>query len=494
MKRNILATSVALGTLSLLASNVALAADGAVLAKLQAQIEALQQQVNALQQQKLSVPAEQQLSASDTEANTQGGQDNDTSPATQNDLQGFRTDLESYKYDQDRLRERQTVKSTRDATLFGTVQVRAQNTSTPVSTGNTNAWETRKLNFEVPLAQFGVRGNLYRDYNAGKNLEYQLSFAYAKRAGSNTSDVNLQDAFLRYNLTSTNGGFEVPKLNVTFGQQQIPFGQEAQSPEDLRPTITQARAIGALGLATRQVGLVLRGDILPFVDYAANYRAPLLEYALGVTNGNGWNRNDDNNGKDYVGRVAFTLPVDYASIFRELKFGASYKKGENNLVTTAVPATATAPAIPAALFSDKGKNDVLGLDIYYNHAPFGVTYEYYKGARDVLTGLNTTEVKSEGQTATLFYTVGDQFYNSIKSAAKFDDFWPKSIQTYYRFDTFDPNTAIKKETDEVDIHSVGLNFFFAQTTKFQLGLNRWIFNNPSQKDYTELLGQFQYGF
>jgi hypothetical protein len=493
VKRNILATSVALGMLAWSVSNGAVAADTEILAKLQSQIEALQQQVTALQQQKAAASTEQ-LSAAVTEASNDDGQGNDTSPATQNDLQGFRTDLESYKYDQDRLRERQTVKSTRDATLYGTVQVRAQNTSIPVSTGNSNAYETRKLNFEIPLAQFGVRGNLYRDYNEGKNLEYQLSFAYAKRAGSNISDLNLQDAFLRYNFTSTNGGLEVPKFNLTFGQQQIPFGQEAQSPEDLRPTITVSRAVSQFGLATRQIGLVLRGDVVPFVDYAANYRAPLLEYALGVTNGNGWNRTDDNKGKDYVGRVAFTLPVDYASIFRELKFGASYKKGEGNLVTAAVPATATTPAAPATLFSDKGKNDVLGLDVYYNHAPFGATYEYYKGTRDVLTGLKSSEVKSEGQTATLFYTLGDQFYNSIKSAAKFDDFWPKSIQTYYRFDTFDPNTAIKKEVDEVDIHSVGLNFFFAQTTKFQLGVNRWIFDNPLQKDYTEVLGQFQYGF
>lgn len=58
----------------------------------------------------------------------------------------------------------------------------------------------------------------------------------------------------------------------------------------------------------------MRGDAKPFVDYGANYRAPLFEYALGVTNGNGSNKTDDNNSKDYIGRVAFTLPVDYAKL------------------------------------------------------------------------------------------------------------------------------------------------------------------------------------
>lgn len=486
MKRNNLATSVALGMLLLSSSHAVLAVDTEQLAKLQAQIDALQQQVSLLQQGNLSTEVSTQVAVDEIEDGAVIEEDNSKIIATKADVEGVQAALESYKYDQDRQRERQTVKSTRDTTFFGTVQTRVQNTSTPVSTGNSNAWEERKLNFEVPLAQFGVRGNLYRDYKEGKNLTYQLSFAYAKRSGSNTSDVNLQDAYLQYSFAPTNGGLEDPKLTLTFGQQQVPFGQEAQSPEDLRPTITQARAIGQLGLGTRQIGLVLRGDLKPYTDYAANYRAPLLEYALGVTNGNGWNRTDDNNAKDYVGRLAFTLPVDYASIFRELKFGASYKKGTNNITG----------GTPVGLITDKGKNDVLGLDIYYNHAPFGVTAEYYKGTRNALLAgtTNTQEVKSEGLTGTLFYTIGDQFYNSIKASAKFDDFWPKSIQAYYRYDTFDPNTAVDKELNEVDIHSVGLNFFFAQTTKFQLGLNRWAFANATQKDYTEVLAQFQYGF
>ncbi|MCH7336270.1 DUF3138 domain-containing protein [Acinetobacter sp. NIPH 2699] len=489
MKRNILATSVALATLFLSTGQNAWAADDQVLAKLQAQLEVLQQQVNSLQQNQTAAPPSGFSAAvAERAADSDEYVEEDTSGiiATKSDVDGLRAQFENYQYDQERLRERNTVKSARDTTFFGTVQTRIQNTSTPISAGNTNAWESRKLNFEVPLAQFGVRGNLYRDYKEGKNLTYQLSFGYAKRNGSNTSDLNLQDAFLQYSFAPTNGGLEDPKLTLAFGQQQIPFGQEAQSPEDLRPTITQARAIGQLGLGTRQIGLVLRGDLKPYTDYAANYRAPLLEYALGVTNGNGFNRTDDNNNKDYVGRLAFTLPVDYASIFRELKFGASYKKGESNIVG----------GTPTDLLTDKGRNDVLGLDIYYNHAPFGVTYEYYKGIRDTLqvASGNIAEVKSEGQTATLFYTVGDQFYNSIKTSAKFDDFWPKSIQAYYRYDTFDPNTSSKKEVGELDIHSAGLNFFFAQTTKFQLGLSRWNFANATQKDYTEVLAQFQYGF
>src|SRR5690606_33961120 len=110
---------------------------------------------------------------------------------------------------------------------------------------------------------------------------------------------------------------------------------------------------------------------------------------------------------------------------------------------------------------------------------------------------------AEGHTFTAFYTVGDQFYNSIKSNAKFDDFWPKSIQGYYRYDSYNPNKNQKDYLDtasgrigEYDIHSLGLNLFFAQTTKFQLQLNHYIYDleTASQKDSNELQAQFQYTF
>ncbi len=424
-------------------------------------------------------------------AHAEGGEETElvaeVLPATSDDIDGVRSDVENYKYDQSRQYERQTVKSTRDTTLYGTVQVRAN------AQDNHNAPNTPKSSFDIGTALIGVRGNLFRDYNEGKNLDYQLSFGYSKRNdGSNNSNFNLLDGFLRYHAFSTNAGLETPKLNFTLGQQLLPFGLDVQSPEDLRPTISTASASTYLGLFTRQNGLIARGDLKPFVDYGSNYRAPLFEYALGVTNGNGSNKADDNNAKDYIGRVAFTLPVDYASWLRELKFGASYIQGE-------------AKISGAGITNEKAKRDRLGFDIYYNHAPFGVTYEYLQGKTDYIdtTSASVKEAKAEGHTFTAFYTLGDQFYNSIKSNAKFDDFWPKSIQGYYRYDLFNPNKNQKDFLDvssgrvgEYDIHSLGLNFFFAQTTKFQLQLNRYLYDieTTTQKDTNELQAQLQYTF
>ncbi|WP_347460813.1 DUF3138 domain-containing protein [Acinetobacter sp. ANC 7454] len=494
-KQHLLAVSVALIIQGISLSAYADDTTQAELKQLKAQIDVLQKRFVQLEQKhNTTLSTSDQSEATYTEFMEDGeGTELVAREVTTDDIDGLKGDIENFKYDHSRQYERQTVKSARDTTLYGTVQVRASYQDEGTTAGNPAPVGERKSTFDIPTALIGVRGNLFRDYNEGKNLDYQLSFSYAKQTGTagNNSNFNLQDAFLRYNFFSTNSGLEQPRLNVTLGQQLIPFGLEAQSPEDLRPTITQAIAPVQLGLTARQNGLIVRGDVKPYVDYGANYRAPLLEYAFGVTNGNGINKTDDNEGKDYLARLAYTLPVDYASIFRELKFGVSYLKGKNNIKNDGL------------LLSDHGKRDILGFDIYYNHAPFGVTYEYIQAKTEKATPVNElVDTTAEGHTFTLFYTLGDQFYNSIKSNAKFDDFWPKSIQGYYRYDNYNPN----KDQDvvgvpgngwgEYDKHSLGLNFFFAQTTKFQLALNHTKYQNEtsSQKDFNEVVGQFQYTF
>lgn len=480
MKHNNIITKAVAGALLALATT-GTSAYAATNEELEKQLEVLQQTVEALKQQvqsqKTAVPE---------------------NVATQDDVEGVRADLENYKYDESRLRERSTIKSTRDSTLFGVVQVRAQAQNESTRAGNPEPTADRSSTFDVPTALLGVRGNLYRDYVDGKNLDYQFSFTYGKRttAGA-TSDLNLADAFLRYNFTSTNGGPEIPRFNLTFGQQLLPFGLEAQAPEDLRPTINVSQASGRLGLFTRQVGAVIRGDVQPYVDYAANYRAPLAEYAIGVVNGNVSNKVDDNNSKAILGRAAFTLPVPYASWLRELKVGASFYKGDKNV------------QLAGTNIDSHGTNDRYGFDIFYNHAPYGVTYEYIQGRDDFRVGTTnaTKEAKSKGHTLTLFYTFGDQFFNSIKSVAKFDDWHPQSIQPFFRYDYFNPNdTNVAlggnrgNGDDTVKVSTLGLNWFFAQTSKFQLGLNHWNYETETtlagakRKDFTELQAQFQYIF
>jgi hypothetical protein len=86
-----------------------------------------------------------------------------------------------------------------------------------------------------------------------------------------------------------------------------------------------------------------------------------------VVNGNGQNRDDDNNNKDIIARLAITVPAEYNSILRELRVGASYYRGRK-LLTDATTGN----------YIVGGRRDRYGADFYYNHWPLGLTYEYVR--------------------------------------------------------------------------------------------------------------------
>ena len=230
-----------------IALSTLLTSGGVFAQDLQQEVSILQQQLTSLQQRIAEAEGESPHSSASVlnEEALSDTHEVETSPryqlATTDEIEGVRSELENYKYDQSRQYERQTVKSARDTTLYGTVQVRAQAQDHSIA-------QSAKSSFDVATALIGVRGNLYKDYNEGKNLDYQLSYGYSKRNdGTNNSNFNLLDAFLRYHVLSTNSGLETEKLNVTIGQQLLPFGLDVQSPEDLRPTITYAAAASSLG-------------------------------------------------------------------------------------------------------------------------------------------------------------------------------------------------------------------------------------------------------
>jgi hypothetical protein len=450
--------------------------------------------------------------------------------ATKADIQGIRTDFENYKYEQSRLAERNRASVTRNTKIAGSVQVRstwqnpAQNAGVANGAigGNTSYQAAdRHTSFDVPQALLNFTGNLFRDYKEGKDLTYALGFSYASNsAGSpssstsatrtlgvaapNGSQFNLTNAFLTYSFFSTNGGQEEPKGTISFGQQLVPFGLEAQADEEVRPVINSAQFTSSLsGINTRQIGIVYRGDSFVTVDYTNNYRSALLEYAFGVVNGSGPNKSDNNGQKDVLGRVAVTIPADYTSWLRQLKLGASFYRGYGNLVNTT-----SNQVVQVQKYTRKG------FDINWTHLPWSVAYEYVLGTDEAFTGAGTSTPaaatptsptflrKSRGQYVNFGYTWGEQFLASEKTLAKYDDYWPKSYQAFARFDTYDADIRPTAVGDKTNILTLGLNAFFAETTKLQL--NYLVTRNdvPSTGRYTldrprkgnGFQAQFQYGF
>ena len=413
------------------------------------------------------------------------------------DLQGLRTDLENFKFQWQRERDIHTAITTRALTIGGTIQSRFGWTDQP--TTNAVVYR-RKTSFDVPLAVLNFNGNLYKDYEDGRNLSYSLSFGVSQQTNTNNSFLNLLNGSITYSVLPTTSP-EYSVLTVTAGQQLLPFGLEVPASEELKPVIRNAQFTTKLNLARRDVGVIVRGDLFPSVDYGYNYRQALFAYAFGLVNGAGPNTLDENDNKDFIGRLAFTLPSDYNSWLRQVTLGGTAYIGKQNLYTPDAART----------LQGKGVKNRFGGDIYYNHWPFGLTYEYIR-AKDAQTAGPTPQVPnrksvwSEAHTATFFLSFGEQFVAGFRNQGRYDDWWPKTYQPFVRFDRFNSNIDLKGDTAQrLDTYTVGLNVFFAETSKLQLNYNH---NRNTVKDLrpateriainkqntNEVLAQVQFGF
>lgn len=463
--------------------------------QLEHSLRQLKTELNQLQAQDSSDP----VLAGDTETSTDlhesmalADEDNAQQQyATQAEIQGIQSDLENFKYQVQRDRDTKTALSTRQLLISGVVQAKASyldqaQHENPTGTQTSLAVNKRHSSFDLGAVQLGFYGNLFKDYEQGKNLDFNLRFGTSPQSGTNNSYLNLLDAQLIYHLLPTLSA-DRGRLSLTLGQQLLPFGQEVQSTEDLKPTINNAQFSlpgYGYGLALREVGLILRGEAFPTVDYGYNYRSPLISYAFGIVNGNGANKSDDNDDKNFIGRLRYTVPAEYNSWLRELSVGLSWYQGKSNLFDN-----------NGNLASLAGKGKILrqGIDFYYNHHPLGITYEYVQGEDETyLPHVQQTYTrKSESHTGTLFWNFGEQFVKGFRNQGRYDDWWPKSYQAFYRYDHLDRDQQRNDQT--IEVHSLGLNAFFAETTKFQLNLNK-INNAIRNKKYNELVAQLQFGF
>jgi hypothetical protein len=397
------------------------------------------------------------------------------------DIQGITSDLENFKFQWQRERDIHTAITTRGVRLGGTIQARFGYTDLET---NTATVKQRKSSFEIGAALLTFTGSLYKDYAEGRNLDFALRFGASPQQATTNSFLNVLDANVVYSPLPTVDS-EGPQLTITAGQQLLPFGLEVPASEELKPVIRNAQFTTRLNLARRDLGLIVRGDLFPIVDFGYNYRVGIIQYAVGLVNGSGPNTLDDNNVRDVIARLALTVPSDFHSWLRQITLGGSAYLGSQN--TTLTDATRT--------LSGRGVKRRLGADIYYNHWPFGVTYEYIRGKDAVTTGTTIEEPKraeidSDSHTATIFLSFGEQFVSGFRNQGKYDDWWPKTYQPFFRFDRYDGNKDLAK--DVVTVLTGGLNLFVAETTKFQLNLN-WI-DDQRTKVQREILAQAQVGF
>jgi hypothetical protein len=338
--------------------------------------------------------------------------------------------------------------------------------ATPWSTSGTS---TRSLRFQ--LVSLTLSGSLRQDPGAEGDVKYNVSVlgtqnrytavanttqsgaaspAATVAAGTvNGTYLNASDVWVSYDVNAGKLALEPDwTLSLQLGQFLVPFGVEAVSTENNRPTINQAQFASKLGFSTRDLGLIARGTFINRNDPSAT-TVPVISYILGVFNGAGWNSFDTNTGIDLLGRLSFSPFYQYADNFRNLSFGGSWYEGNRFSTTGTLPTKRR-----------------IGGDFNWLRKPFLLTAEYVY-SKDGYDGRNAP-LKGTGGAPTAAFAKGSTFVATL--------FWTPGalpdFQPWVRFDLFRP-WAFNNLTDQQiatanaagnwgnrrDAYSVGFNWF-----------------------------------
>lgn len=260
--------------------------------------------------------------------------------------------------------------------------------------------------FDIRRARLDIRGDLTERWDYRTQIEF----------GGDKGPF-LLDAI---------AGFKVDSyLKLSAGQQKIPFSMENLTSSPKLETINRSQVAEALVARSkdvignqngRDIGLQAGGDLFSIGDRR------LLDYAAGIFNGAGINRLDNNDRKDYIGRLVFH-PV------KGLDIGSSYYNGYgkwnlNPKDTNSVPTSQ--------------KRNRLGFEAAYSYENLTLKGEYIYGQDGA--------IDKDG-----WYVQGGYFII------------PKILQAVLKYDIFDPDKDKGKNNSTV--YTFGANGYF----------NKWAF-------------------
>ena len=167
------------------------------------------------------------------------------------------------------------------------------------------------------------RVRLSVDGNLSKTVSYKIQ-------GDFTRSPMLVDAFIKYKPCR--------EFAIQLGQFKTPFTLESPiNPVNLEifdygESVQQlvgykdVCGVGALG---RDLGLMATGSLFP-VENANGYQYSIVDYAVGVFNGNGANQLDNNNRKDVVGRLEVHPGLKALTLSGSYYYGKYYKDEDFN--------------------------------------------------------------------------------------------------------------------------------------------------------------------
>jgi len=301
----------------------------------------------------------------------------------------------------------------------------------------------------------GVLGSQNR-YNATANTTQSVASSSASTINSSTLNgayLNASDVWVALDVKTTKLELEPWwTLTLQLGQFLIPYGIEAVSTENNRPTVNQAQFVSKLGFNQRDLGLIATGGFVHRNDPSST-TIPLINYVFGIFDGAGPNTVDTNTGLDVLGRLVLNPFYLYAENFRNLSVGVNWYEGNLWSSTGALPTKRR-----------------LGGDLSWLRKPFLLTAEYVY-SKDGYDGRRNAPKTGTGPSPTAAFAKGSTIVGTL--------FWTPSVlpdfQPWGRVDIFRP-WAYSNLTDAQiltannagnwgnrrDAYSIGFNYFIWQ--------------------------------
>jgi len=305
--------------------------------------------------------------------------------------------------------------------------------------------------FDFKRARLTLKGYLV------DNISYKLQYEF----GSESS--KMVDADITFELNQF--------LKFSAGQIRIPFSLDNITPIPKAYMINFCQAVDGLmargsdiigNQLGRDLGITANGSFLKYTD------AYIFDYAVAMINGAGINVRDNNEEKDFVGRLVIR-PFVFSPILKTISIGSAYYAGGFLLSTS-------------DLYRNMYTRERTGVELNFDYKMvtfrseyiFGKDGEYDKDKSAYVIKSNKSKTKREG-----FYAQTGVF--AI----------PQKLQAVFRYDTFNANLAQTKDIQT--IYTIGANWLFNKWAKFQV--NYEIKDEEGTEiNNNALLMQFHFGF
>ena len=311
------------------------------------------------------------------------------------------------------------VNAARSMKLSGYTQVRFQQFD---ETGKINGTDIRR-----------ARLSLQGDVTPYWSYQFQVDFAGGAR---------LLDAVADFK--------PVDYLNVSVGQTKIPLSFESQMSDNKTEANDRSQVVEALVARGKDVNGNHNGRDLGIMLYGAFLKINdknVLDYRIGIFNGEGINVNDSNDAKSSAGRLI-------AHVMKGLDVGASYYSGWDRFSTTKGEPTTNQ------------ERSRYGFELNYDYKKFYFRGEYLQGKDGAIS--------REG-----WYLQSGYFIAKNK------------VQLLAKYDVYDPNMS--KTGDMSTRYVVGATWFFNNWSKLALNYNFCEEEGASIKNNFASI-QFQIGF